>query len=261
MILLIVIRLVSSKFPGNKFSKKYSLNFFSEKVFDPNEIEDDNGNVQYQQEYLDIFQQYRRLVDQLIGSHMQELDINEQQFSRACQLAEGMLATKLKRILFEELWAAEDYEVFVRLMSKRNVELQLEAMEILVRKYGLVYDVFVPVGTSPKNFLSEDHILREAIVRSLNDLELEHDKDDVDDESKPNRGKVIRKNVEVDVEPNDNPPVEEESGEIDDEAEEEEAAVVKTDKETGKVLSRLFNLTLMNVFFPKYKEMQKDWLK
>nr|XP_027206371.1 cilia- and flagella-associated protein 36-like isoform X3 [Dermatophagoides pteronyssinus] len=193
---------------------------------------DDNGNVQYQQEYLDIFQQYRRLVDQLIGSHMQELDINEQQFSRACQLAEGMLATKLKRILFEELWAAEDYEVFVRLMSKRNVELQLEAMEILVRKYGLVYDVFVPVGTSPKNFLSEDHILREAIVRSLNDLELEHDKDDVDDESKPNRGKVIRKNVEVDVEPNDNPPVEEESGEIDDEAEEEEAAVVKTDKET-----------------------------
>nr|XP_027206370.1 cilia- and flagella-associated protein 36-like isoform X2 [Dermatophagoides pteronyssinus] len=193
-----------------------SLNDFIDRhsiIFDPNEIEDDN-------------------VDQLIGSHMQELDINEQQFSRACQLAEGMLATKLKRILFEELWAAEDYEVFVRLMSKRNVELQLEAMEILVRKYGLVYDVFVPVGTSPKNFLSEDHILREAIVRSLNDLELEHDKDDVDDESKPNRGKVIRKNVEVDVEPNDNPPVEEESGEIDDEAEEEEAAVVKTDKET-----------------------------
>ncbi|KAH9420326.1 Cilia- and flagella-associated protein 36 [Dermatophagoides pteronyssinus] len=214
-----------------------SLNDFIDRhsiIFDPNEIEDDNGNVQYQQEYLEIFQQYRRLVDQLIGSHMQELDINEQQFSRACQLAEGMLATKLKRILFEELWAAEDYEVFVRLMSKRNVELQLEAMEIFVRKYGLVYDVFVPVGTSPKNFLSEDHILREAIVRSLNDLELEHDKDDdANDESKPNRGKVIRKNVEVDVEPNDNPPVEEESGEIDDEAEEEEeAAVVKTDKET-----------------------------
>ncbi|XP_027206370.2 uncharacterized protein LOC113799872 isoform X2 [Dermatophagoides pteronyssinus] len=196
-----------------------SLNDFIDRhsiIFDPNEIEDDN-------------------VDQLIGSHMQELDINEQQFSRACQLAEGMLATKLKRILFEELWAAEDYEVFVRLMSKRNVELQLEAMEILVRKYGLVYDVFVPVGTSPKNFLSEDHILREAIVRSLNDLELEHDKDDdANDDSKPNRGKIIRKNVEVDVEPNDNVPVEEESGEIDDKEaeEEEEAAVVKTDKET-----------------------------
>lgn len=184
---------------------------------------------------MEIFHQYRRLVDQLIGSHMSELGIDEQQFAKACQMAEGMLATKLKRILFEELWAAEDYEVFVRLMSKRNVELQLEAMEVLVRKYGLVYDVFVPVGTSPKNFLSEDHILREAIVRSLNDMALEHEDEEIKNFKmlSSHHGKII-KNVEVDVEPKtaivDDTP---EANDEDEDVENEET--VTTDKETGKI--------------------------
>lgn len=111
---------------------------------------------------------------------MTELGIDERQFAKACEMAEEMLASKLKRILFEELWAAENYEVFLRLMVKRNVELQLEALELLVRKYGLIYDVFVPTGTSPKNFLSEEHIMREAIIRSLNDMAL----DKKDDEEK-----------------------------------------------------------------------------
>lgn len=113
---------------------------------------------------------------------MTELGIDEQQFAKACEMAEEMLASKLKRILFEELWAAENYEVFLRLMVKRNVELQLEALELLVRKYGLIYDVFVPIGTSPKNFLSEEHVMREAIIRSLNDMTLEEQKNEEKDE-------------------------------------------------------------------------------
>lgn len=188
---------------------------------------------------MEIFYQYRRLVDQLIGSHMLELGINEQQFAKACQMAEGMLATKLKRILFEELWAAEDYEVFVRLMAKRNVELQLEALEVLVRKYGLVYDVFVPVGTSPKNFLSEDHVLREAIVRSLNDMALDNENKEIKDNKKSSsHGKIIKKNVEVDIETktsisDDTPEAKNEENEDDDV--ENEVMDETTDKETGRM--------------------------
>lgn len=150
-------------------------------VFEPDDIEDAEGNVQHRVEFESIFKQYRSLVDQLITSHMTEMGISERQFAMACELAEGRLAGKLKRILFEELWAAENYEVFVRLMAKRNVELQLEALEVLVRRYGLVYDMFVPFGTSPKHFLSEEHVMREAIVRSLNDMELEARQEDEQD--------------------------------------------------------------------------------
>lgn len=109
---------------------------------------------------------------------MTELGISEEQFAKACEMAEGVLASKLKSVLFEELWAAENFEVFVRLMSRRNVELQLEALDTLAQQYGLVYDVFVPIGTSAKHFLSEEHVMREAILRSLDDLELEQNEED-----------------------------------------------------------------------------------
>ncbi|KPM04541.1 The ARF-like protein 2 binding protein BART-like protein, partial [Sarcoptes scabiei] len=153
-----------------------SLNDFTDQksiVFDPDDIETEEGEVKHRIEYEIIFKQYRSLVDRLIGSHMNDLGIDENQFARACEMADDVLADKLKKILFEEFWAAENYEVFVRLMAKRNVELQLEALEMLARKYGMIYDVFVPIGSSAKNFLSEEHAVREAILRSLNDLELQ----------------------------------------------------------------------------------------
>lgn len=109
---------------------------------------------------------------------MSELGISEEQFAQACEMAEGVLASKLKSVLFEELWAAENFEVFVRLMSRRNVELQLEALDTLAQQYGRIYDVFVPIGTSAKHFLSEEHVMREAILRSLDDLELEQNEED-----------------------------------------------------------------------------------
>ena len=140
-------------------------------VFEPDDIEDSEGNVEHRPEYESVFKQYRALVDQLITSHMTELGISEAQFASACEMAEGVLASKLKSVLFEELWAAENFEVFVRLMSRRNVELQLEALDTLAQQYGLVYDVFVPIGTSAKHFLSEEHVMREAILRSLDDME------------------------------------------------------------------------------------------
>lgn len=148
----------------------YILNFLKKiPVFEADNIEDEDGDVLCNQEYESIFKEYCGLVDQLISSHMAELNINEKQFAIACEMADGLLANKLKKILFEELLAAENYEVFVRMMAKRNVELQLEALEVLAQQHGLVYDMFVPIGISKKNFLSEEHVLREAILRSMND--------------------------------------------------------------------------------------------
>lgn len=175
--------MVSDLFLLESFYQSYATKnhqlFFT--VFEPDDIEDNEGNVEHRPEYESVFKQYRALVDQLITSHMTELGISEAQFASACEMAEGVLASKLKSVLFEELWAAENFEVFVRLMSRRNVELQLEALDTLAQQYGLVYDVFVPIGTSAKHFLSEEHVMREAILRSLDDMEQGNEGEGEDD--------------------------------------------------------------------------------
>lgn len=46
--------------------------------------------------------------------------------------------------LFEQIWAANDYEMFKRMMVQRNVELQLQALELIERKYGITPQSFIP---------------------------------------------------------------------------------------------------------------------
>lgn len=46
--------------------------------------------------------------------------------------------------MFEQIWAANDYEIFKRLMTQRNVELQLQALELLEQKYGITPESFKP---------------------------------------------------------------------------------------------------------------------
>lgn len=152
-------------------------------MFEADDIEDKDGNVLRRPEYESIFKQYRALVDQLISSHMADLGISEEQFASACEMAEGMLASKLKSVLFEELWAAENFDVFVRLMARRNIELQMEALDILAQRYGLVYDVFVPIGTTAQHFYSEDRVMKEAIVRSLDELKLDQEEREEESET------------------------------------------------------------------------------
>lgn len=46
--------------------------------------------------------------------------------------------------LFEQIWAANDYEMFKRMMTQRNVELQLQALELIERRYGITPQSFIP---------------------------------------------------------------------------------------------------------------------
>ncbi|MPD05605.1 Cilia- and flagella-associated protein 36 [Portunus trituberculatus] len=40
--------------------------------------------------------------------------------------------------LFEQVWAADDYNTFCTMMTQKNIELQLQALEMLQFKYGIV---------------------------------------------------------------------------------------------------------------------------
>ena len=120
-------------------------------MFEPEEEE----NEEVVQEYKKLFDEYKNLVDRLLSSHMSDLEISADQFDEALSRASGLLAAKLRQLLFEQIWAANDYQIFVRFMTQRNIELQLQALEVLAQKYGLIYESFIPVGGNANDMLNK----------------------------------------------------------------------------------------------------------
>lgn len=56
------------------------------------------------------------------------------------------------------MWAADDFEVFKRMMTQKNLELQLQALEFLTQKRGSVPDCMEPI-----NKLKEEKEMEEII--------------------------------------------------------------------------------------------------
>ncbi|XP_013183465.1 cilia- and flagella-associated protein 36 [Amyelois transitella] len=103
--------------------------------FEPTE----NGEVPDRPEYKKIHDEYRNLVDVMLGSFMDDIGISADQFEAACRLSARDLAglpAHFHQRLFEQIWAANDYEMFVKMMTHKNVELQLQALELIERRFG-----------------------------------------------------------------------------------------------------------------------------
>lgn len=65
----------------------------------------------------------------MLGSFMDDIGISADQFEAACRLSANDLTgfpTYFHKRLFEQIWAANDYEMFVKMMTHKNVELQLQ---------------------------------------------------------------------------------------------------------------------------------------
>lgn len=102
-------------------------------VFEPT----DNGQVSEREEYLAIHEEYKNLVDLMLGSYMEDIGISSDQFEMACQMSKdniGGLPVHFHQRLFEQIWAANDYNMFIRMMTQRNIELQLQ----VIRKSSIV---------------------------------------------------------------------------------------------------------------------------
>lgn len=89
-------------------------------------------------------------VDFMLGSFMEEMQITPEQFELAC--IEGRNLNILSkdepsdshsfsfhRGLFQQIWAANDIRIFVRLMIQRNVELQLQALDLIERRQASLH--------------------------------------------------------------------------------------------------------------------------
>ncbi|XP_068619281.1 cilia- and flagella-associated protein 36 [Battus philenor] len=105
----------------------------------------DSGEVLDKPEYKKIHDEYRNLVDVMLGSFMDDIGISVDQFEAACHLSAHDLAelpAYFHKRLFEQIWAANDYDMFVKMMTHKNVELQLQALELIERRYGAMPSLF-----------------------------------------------------------------------------------------------------------------------
>ena len=83
------------------------------------------------------------------------------------------------------MWAAEDYEVFKRLMIQKNIELQLQALQIIQEIHNVKMPMQMPMpvpitvppgattvpGAPPAAIVDEDAIMQEVLRRSKEEYE------------------------------------------------------------------------------------------
>ena len=115
----------------------------------------------------------------MLGSYMEDIGITPEQFEAACGVASKKIKSQFHQSLFEQarssmenrstylettqcliifkVWAADDYEIFKRMMITKNIELQLQALELLQHRsahFSVLY--FLTIISSEKSCLSQE---------------------------------------------------------------------------------------------------------
>jgi len=98
---------------------------------------------------------------------MEDICITPHQFETACRRSAQQLKSKFHQALFEQLWAADDYDMFERMMTRTNIELQLQALQLIKHRLGIVPSSFVPGGEDAAS--SEKRVMESVIAQSVKD--------------------------------------------------------------------------------------------
>ncbi|XP_013170556.1 PREDICTED: cilia- and flagella-associated protein 36 isoform X2 [Papilio xuthus] len=118
----------------------------------------------------------------MLGSFMDDIGISADQFEAACRISAHDLAelpAYFHKRLFEQIWAANDYDMFVKMMTHKNVELQLQALELIEQRYGVLPNLFSSDSEDLDTSRSEeedgwqdnDDVMTEIKKLQLNDSE------------------------------------------------------------------------------------------
>nr|XP_012229461.1 PREDICTED: cilia- and flagella-associated protein 36 [Linepithema humile]XP_012229462.1 PREDICTED: cilia- and flagella-associated protein 36 [Linepithema humile] len=146
------------------------------------------ANTEDCEEYRKIYQEYKNLVDLLLGCFMEDMGITPEQFEHACSVnRDTKIPIQFQQNLFEQIWAANEYEIFKRMMIQKNLELQLQALNMIEQKYGLtpasliyedgfIDDELVMEDLIQKHALEEDQSEEEPGISSETTLIAEHER-------------------------------------------------------------------------------------
>ncbi|KAF1313359.1 hypothetical protein FI667_g17440, partial [Globisporangium splendens] len=79
--------------------------------------------------YTDLHQQFRDVVEGVLGSSLAEIGITSSDFAEICERSHN--ASDISMEVVNQILAMDDFLTFKKLMVKRNLELELEAIEAL----------------------------------------------------------------------------------------------------------------------------------
>ncbi|KAH7730779.1 ADP-ribosylation factor-like 2-binding protein [Aphelenchoides avenae] len=89
--------------------------------------------------YEHVHKRFHELVDTLITSYCEDTKITTQELIDALKSTDDNSKLSYKdRVLLEPVVASQDFNVFVPMMMRKNVELQLQALKMLEHLSGLV---------------------------------------------------------------------------------------------------------------------------
>ena len=80
-------------------------------------------------EYTDVHDQFREHVERVITTELTTVGVSLEQFVEACEAARH--SRDINKEVVEQILAMDDFLTFKKLMVKRNVELELEALDDL----------------------------------------------------------------------------------------------------------------------------------
>ena len=79
-------------------------------------------------EYTPIHNEFKKIVEDLIGELIAELDVTQETFLQACENASG---NPIHKKIVDQIMAVDNFMSFKKLMVKRNAELNKQAMAML----------------------------------------------------------------------------------------------------------------------------------
>ncbi|XP_029525069.1 cilia- and flagella-associated protein 36 isoform X5 [Oncorhynchus nerka] len=150
--------------------------------------------------YTEIHQQYKHLVEKLLETYMQEVGIDEQQFLEACSSPFAKSKTlqpggtsrahrsvcltrplrlhckqsRTRKTVFQPVLATDDFQMFRSLMVQKNMELQLQALQVIKERNGALPECLTD-GADVMSELEQQEmkIIQEVLKRSKEDYDLE----------------------------------------------------------------------------------------
>ncbi|XP_031679537.1 cilia- and flagella-associated protein 36 isoform X12 [Oncorhynchus kisutch] len=122
--------------------------------------------------YTEIHQQYKHLVEKLLETYMQEVGIDEQQFLEAC--SSPFAKSKTLQTVFQPVLATDDFQMFRSLMVQKNMELQLQALQVIKERNGALPECLTD-GADVMSELEQQEmkIIQEVLKKSKEDYDLE----------------------------------------------------------------------------------------
>eukprot|EP00057_Strongylocentrotus_purpuratus_P030842 XP_782861.1 PREDICTED: cilia- and flagella-associated protein 36 [Strongylocentrotus purpuratus] len=121
--------------------------------------------------YTEIYEEYGGLVEMLLESFLEDLNMNASTFVEVCNAFKTKQSQSTTTVL-EQVFAAQDFSVFKSMMTQKNIELELQALSMLQQRSGQIPNIMKPGENTPVEHSQaqadseEERILKEVMQKS-----------------------------------------------------------------------------------------------